>query len=105
MTAIYLLRHGEADYIPVRERHWPGSMADLALVPEPEPGHEAAPRPGTIYSVAGQNTGLRADPRLPRDYPMEAFCAGCDEIVRLESFMPIGAAGRWRHTGRKPGED
>ena len=30
MTAIYLLRHGEADYIPVRERHWPGSMADLA---------------------------------------------------------------------------
>ena len=30
MTAIYLLRHGEADYEPVRERQWPGSMADLA---------------------------------------------------------------------------
>jgi len=30
MTAIYLLRHGEADYSPVRERQWPGSMADLA---------------------------------------------------------------------------
>jgi broad specificity phosphatase PhoE len=30
MTAIYLLRHGEADYDPVRDRHWPGSMADLA---------------------------------------------------------------------------
>ncbi len=30
MTAIYLLRHGEADYQPVRERQWPGSMADLA---------------------------------------------------------------------------
>jgi broad specificity phosphatase PhoE len=30
MTAIYLLRHGEADYNPVRDRRWPGSMADLA---------------------------------------------------------------------------
>ncbi len=30
MTAIYLLRHGEADYEPVRQRQWPGSMADLA---------------------------------------------------------------------------
>ena len=30
MTAIYLLRHGEADYQPVRQRQWPGSMADLA---------------------------------------------------------------------------
>jgi broad specificity phosphatase PhoE len=30
MTTIYLLRHGEPDYEPVRERHWPGSMADLA---------------------------------------------------------------------------
>jgi broad specificity phosphatase PhoE len=30
MTTIYLLRHGEPDYQPVRERRWPGSMADLA---------------------------------------------------------------------------
>lgn len=30
MTVIYLLRHGEADYEPVHERQWPGSMADLA---------------------------------------------------------------------------
>jgi broad specificity phosphatase PhoE len=30
MTAIYLLRHGEANYDPVRDRQWPGSMADLA---------------------------------------------------------------------------
>jgi broad specificity phosphatase PhoE len=30
MTTIYLLRHGEADYEPVRARRWPGSMADLA---------------------------------------------------------------------------
>jgi broad specificity phosphatase PhoE len=30
MTAIYLLRHGEARYDEVRERRWPGTMADLA---------------------------------------------------------------------------
>src|ERR1700722_12198371 len=30
MTVIYLLRHGQADYGPVRARQWPGSMADLA---------------------------------------------------------------------------
>jgi broad specificity phosphatase PhoE len=30
MTAIYLLRHGQANYDPVRDRQWPGSMADLA---------------------------------------------------------------------------
>jgi broad specificity phosphatase PhoE len=30
MTTIYLLRHGEANYAPVRDRNWPGSMADLA---------------------------------------------------------------------------
>ncbi len=30
MTAIYLLRHGQADYSPVRARQGPGSMADLA---------------------------------------------------------------------------
>jgi broad specificity phosphatase PhoE len=30
MTAIYLLRHGEASYDAVRERQWPGTMADLA---------------------------------------------------------------------------
>lgn len=30
MTAIYLVRHGEADYEAIRERHWPGKLADLA---------------------------------------------------------------------------
>lgn len=30
MTTIYLVRHGEADYELIRERRWPGSMADLA---------------------------------------------------------------------------
>jgi broad specificity phosphatase PhoE len=40
MTAIYLLRHGEADYEPVYERQWPGSMADLA--PLSPTGYEEA---------------------------------------------------------------
>jgi broad specificity phosphatase PhoE len=40
MTAIYLLRHGEADYQPVHERQWPGSMADLA--PLSPAGYEQA---------------------------------------------------------------
>jgi broad specificity phosphatase PhoE len=30
MTAIYLVRHGEADYELIRKRHWPGKLADLA---------------------------------------------------------------------------
>src|SRR5262245_50878074 len=42
MTAIYLLRHGEADYQPVRERRWPGSMADLAPLSARGAGQAAA---------------------------------------------------------------
>jgi broad specificity phosphatase PhoE len=30
MAMLYLLRHGEADYQPIRKRHWPGAAADLA---------------------------------------------------------------------------
>jgi broad specificity phosphatase PhoE len=30
MTAIYLVRHGEADYGLIRKRRWPGKLADLA---------------------------------------------------------------------------
>lgn len=30
MALVYLLRHGEADYQPIRERGWPGAAADLA---------------------------------------------------------------------------
>jgi len=30
MVLVYLVRHGEADYQPVRLRGWPGSAADLA---------------------------------------------------------------------------
>jgi broad specificity phosphatase PhoE len=30
MTAIYLVRHGEADYELIAKRRWPGKLADLA---------------------------------------------------------------------------
>ncbi len=30
MATLYLVRHGEADYHPVRAREWPGSIGDLA---------------------------------------------------------------------------
>ena len=30
MATVYLVRHGEADYGPIRERRWPGAAADLA---------------------------------------------------------------------------
>jgi broad specificity phosphatase PhoE len=30
MALIYLMRHGEADYQPIREGGWPGAVADLA---------------------------------------------------------------------------
>ncbi len=30
MPSVYLLRHGEADYSLIRDRHWPGATADLA---------------------------------------------------------------------------
>ena len=30
MATVYLVRHGEADYAPIRARGWPGAVADLA---------------------------------------------------------------------------
>jgi broad specificity phosphatase PhoE len=52
MTAIYLVRHGEADYELIRERRWPGSMADLApLTPR---GYQQA------ATAAKQLTGVGA---------------------------------------------
>lgn len=71
----------------------------------PEPGsygHEAAPRPGTFYSL---RLG-REVPDLSHSgyYPVEAFCLWCGEMIRLEHFIAIGEGGEWQHTGRKPGE-
>lgn len=66
--------------------------------------HKAEPRPGTVYSVAGRNTGLEADLSYQTHYPVEAFCAGCELVIRLEHMIAIGPGGEWQHTGRKPGE-
>ena len=53
MTTIYLLRHGEPDYEPVRERRWPGSMADLAPLSAHgiEQATEAAHQLATVGAV------------------------------------------------------
>ncbi|HUB38969.1 MAG TPA: histidine phosphatase family protein [Streptosporangiaceae bacterium] len=40
MTAIYLVRHGEADYELIGKRRWPGKLADLA--PLTDRGREQA---------------------------------------------------------------
>ena len=69
-----------------------------------EPGHKPEPKPGTLYSESGANTGLAANPRYPAHYPMTAHCEGCGEIIRREFYPGIGLAGWWKHTGRKPGE-
>jgi broad specificity phosphatase PhoE len=50
MTAIYLLRHGEADYEPVRKRQWPGSMADLGPL-SPRGIQQAIAAAGTLAGV------------------------------------------------------
>jgi broad specificity phosphatase PhoE len=34
VASVYLLRHGEADYGPIRARNWPGMAADLAALTE-----------------------------------------------------------------------
>jgi hypothetical protein len=64
--------------------------------------HRAEPKPGTLYSVEGINTGLEANPDYPTHYPMEAFCS-CGEIVRRVWYPEFGHAGFWTHTGRMPG--
>jgi hypothetical protein len=56
------------------------------------------PVPGTAYTVSGPCTGLAADERIVRSYPMEAHCL-CGEMIGLAA-----QGARWVHTGRKPGE-
>lgn len=68
--------------------------------------HEACPKPGTVYSAEGINTGLAADLGRPAHFPATAHCTGCEEVIRRERFMRMtpGDDGEWKHTGRKPGE-
>jgi hypothetical protein len=71
--------------------------------PAAEPDHEPEPKPGTLYSESGINTGLEANPGYPAHYPMTAHCS-CGEIIRREFYPELQLAGWWKHTGRKPGE-
>ena len=66
--------------------------------------HEPEPKPGTIYSVGGPNTGRVGNPRHWQDYPLEAFCLHCPEMISVGQTLPIGAVGTWQHTGRLPGQ-
>jgi hypothetical protein len=61
--------------------------------------HRPEPRPGTIRSArVGADQGAR-----PLEYPHEAVCLHCPEVIRLGQQMPIGPIGTWQHTGRRAG--
>lgn len=64
--------------------------------------HELLIRPGTAYSMAGRNTGLRANLRLPWHYPVEAVCLMCGYVVRREALDP--ECPDWVHLDRMPGD-
>ena len=65
-----------------------------------QPTHRAEPKPGTIRS-AKLGASMYA---TVMEYPHEAECLHCPQIIRLGQEMPIGPIGTWQHTGRKPGE-
>ena len=65
----------------------------------PRPDHEIVPQPGSVFSLAGHNTGRAARLTNASHYPVEALCMGCDEVIQSPHFY----AG-WYHTGRKPGD-
>jgi hypothetical protein len=60
--------------------------------------HMPEPKPGTIRSAR------IGEPPESREYPHEAVCLGCDQVIRLGQEMPIGPIGRWQHTGRIYGQ-
>jgi hypothetical protein len=62
--------------------------------------HEILPMRGTAYSMAGVNTGLPATLTRSWDYPVEAICAGCGQMIRCERLVRCD----WEHQGRMPGE-
>jgi broad specificity phosphatase PhoE len=56
MTAIYLVRHGEADYGAIERRRWPGELADLA--PLTARGFQQATAAGEQLASVGAATLL-----------------------------------------------
>jgi broad specificity phosphatase PhoE len=59
MVTIYLVRHGEADYGPIRDRRWPGAVSDLA--PLTARGSQQARTAACQLSAAGA-TGIVSSP-------------------------------------------
>ena len=72
MAPVYLMRHGEADYQPIRERGWPGAAADLA--PLSRLGVEQARQAAEELAGAGA-TALVASP-MTRALQTAAILAG-----------------------------
>lgn len=72
MAVVYLLRHGEADYQPIRERRWPGATADLA--PLSRLGVQQARRAAEELAGVGA-TALVTSP-MTRALQTAAFLAG-----------------------------
>lgn len=76
-------------------------MGDLRAVPAVR---EVLPEPGTVYSMAGPNTGCPARLVNAAHYPVEAVCGGpesacrCGGMIRSEHLYD-----GWTHTGRMPG--
>lgn len=60
---------------------------------------EAQPQDGYAWVASGAHTNRTARLNCPSDYPAEALCAGCGEVIRAE--QPDGG---WHHTGRRPGD-
>jgi broad specificity phosphatase PhoE len=59
VPSVYLLRHGEADYGPIRDRHWPGVIADLSPLTE-RGARQAAAAAAQLSGVAA--TAIVASP-------------------------------------------
>jgi hypothetical protein len=78
---------------------------DRADIREAAPeDHEIVPVADSAYSIEGRNMGKPANLRLRYDYPAEAICRGCHEVIRVDWDTETGKAGDWQHTGRRPGE-
>ncbi len=99
MTAIYLLRHGEADYEPVRERRWPGSMADLAPL-SARGSRQAAAAAGQLAGVGATRLVSSPFTRTMQTAAVVACRAGLTIEVEfdLHEWQPDDAFGWQTHS-------
>ena len=80
MAAVYLLRHGEADYGPIRERNWPGAASDLA--PLTARGLQQATTAARQHSSSAGAVGIVSSP-MTRALQTAALLA-CDLGLLVE---------------------